>query len=145
MAIGDRIKTIRGELTQFEFAKRIQVDKATVSTWETTNAYPKGDILERIHQEFKVNINWLLTGEGEPHLIKDKSVGSVRENEAPYLTGDELALIRTLRLCGEEYKKRVYIAATIRAQNVIEERKLETQERLSAQKDLEKLSTASIE
>ena len=68
-----------------------------------------------------------------------------KQNVPVGITDDELALVRTLRLCGEEYKKRVYIAATIRAQNVIEERKLETKEKLSAQKDLEKLSTASIE
>jgi hypothetical protein len=50
-----------------------------------------------------------------------------------------------LTSCGGEYKKRVYIVATIRAQNVIEERKLETKEKLNAQKDLEKLPIASIE
>ena len=56
-----------------------------------------------------------------------------------------MALIRTLRLCGTEYKKRVYIAATVRAQNVLEGRNLETEEKLSAQRDLEDLSIASIE
>ncbi len=57
----------------------------------------------------------------------------------------ELALIRVLRLCGPEYAKRIYIASSIRAQNVIEERKLETEEKLKHGKDLEILSTASIE
>jgi len=55
------------------------------------------------------------------------------------------ALIRTLRLCGDEYKKRVYVAASIRAQNILKEKRLETKEKLKARKDLEKLSTVTIE
>jgi len=37
------------------------------------------------------------------------------------------------------------VAASIRAQNVLEEKRLETKEKLKARKDLEKLSTDSIE
>ena len=58
-----------------EFAKKIQVDKATVSTWESHDSFPKGDILERIHRQFGVNINWLLTGEGEAYINKDTREG----------------------------------------------------------------------
>jgi transcriptional regulator with XRE-family HTH domain len=60
------------------------------------------------------------------------------------ITEDELALIRTLRLCGEEYKHRVYVAATVRAQRIMEGKKLETDEKLTAQHDLEILSTKAI-
>ena len=61
------------------------------------------------------------------------------------LKKEDQALIRTLKICGDEYKKRVYVASSIRAQNVIEDKKLETKEKLQAKKDLEILSTASIE
>ena len=70
MGIGDRIKIIRKELTQEEFAEKIEVHLSSVQKWERTSALPKGDILERIHKFFKVNINWLLTGQGD-HYIKD--------------------------------------------------------------------------
>ena len=61
------------------------------------------------------------------------------------ITRADLALIRTLRLCGEEYKKRIYVAASIRAQRLLGERKAETKEKLKAQEDLEILSTAAVE
>ena len=61
------------------------------------------------------------------------------------LSKNELALIRTLRLCGNEYKHRVYVAATVWAQRTIEEKRLETKEKLTAQQDLEILSTKAIE
>ncbi|MFC1820238.1 hypothetical protein ACFLZG_04030 [Thermodesulfobacteriota bacterium] len=47
--------------------------------------------------------------------------------------------MRTLRLCGKEYKHRIYVAATVQAQRIMEEKRLETREKLSAQQDLETL------
>ncbi len=57
---------------------------------------------------------------------------------------EEYALIQALRFCGPEYAKMVYIAATVKAQNAMEERNLETKEKLKIGKILETLSTASI-
>jgi len=67
--IGKRIKFIRGDLTQGEFAERIKVDQSTVQVWEGRNKVPKGDILQRIREAFGVSIDWLLTGEGDPFGI----------------------------------------------------------------------------
>jgi hypothetical protein len=51
------------------------------------------------------------------------------------LTKDELAFIETMRFCGEEYKHRVYLAATVRAQRLMEEKRIETKEKLTVQKN----------
>lgn len=67
MHIGDRIKFIRGNLTQGQFAEKIKVDQSTVQVWEGKNKVPKGDILKRIREAFGVSIDWLLTGEGDPY------------------------------------------------------------------------------
>lgn len=70
MAIGERLKTIRDRLTQKEFGEKIGVSQGAVQNYEATNSIPKGDILQRIRDEFEVSIDWLLTGEGDPYLPK---------------------------------------------------------------------------
>ena len=70
MEIGERIKFIRGALSQKKFGDLIGADQSTVQVWEIRNNLPKGDFLQRIHEQFGVNINWLLTGEGETYVKK---------------------------------------------------------------------------
>ena len=67
MSIGERIKTVRGSLSQKDFAKKIGVHLTTVQLYESGNI-PKGDVLQRIKEKFGVSIDWLLTGEGEPFI-----------------------------------------------------------------------------
>lgn len=73
MPIGSRIREIRGALSRDAFAVKLRVDGSTIQRYETADNIPKGDVLERIHQEFGVNLNWLLTGEGEPYINKDRA------------------------------------------------------------------------
>lgn len=54
-------------------------------------------------------------------------------------------LIRLPALYGNEYKHRVYVDSTIRAQRIMEEKRLVTKEKLTAQQDLEILSTRALE
>ncbi len=68
MALGERIKIIRGKLTQKEFGKQLGLSLAAIQNYESTNSIPKGDVLQRIREEFGVDINWLLSGEGDPYL-----------------------------------------------------------------------------
>ena len=70
MTFGERFKSIKGSLSREDFAKKINVDKSTIHNY-LNGHIPKGDVLQRIHQEFKVNINWLLTGEGNTYIEKE--------------------------------------------------------------------------
>jgi len=70
--IGERIKYIRGALTQPEFGKKLGVGRNNVYTWETNKNMPLAETLLRIYKEYGVNINWLLSGEGEPYINKSK-------------------------------------------------------------------------
>ena len=70
--IGERIKYIRGSLTQPEFGKKLGVGRNNVYTWESNKSMPLSDTLFRIYKEYGVNINWLLSGEGEPYIEKSK-------------------------------------------------------------------------
>ena len=121
----DEIMYLKKIKTDLKISELFNVSPTTVSSWRSRNAIPYDKIFKFCEDE------------GYPlEFIFYGKKG---------ITNDDLALIRTLNICGEEYKKRVYIAACIRAQNVLDEKKLETKELLQAKRDMETLSTASIE
>ena len=68
MRIGNRVRYIRDSLSQPKFAKEIGVTRNTVSGYENNNIIPSGKALLQMHKKFGININWLLSGEGEPHI-----------------------------------------------------------------------------
>jgi len=68
MTFGDRIRLIRGNLSQDEFANMLGSSRNVVSRWECENIIPKGSIILRIFEVFNVNINWLLSDKGEPYI-----------------------------------------------------------------------------
>ena len=72
MEFKNRIKIVRGNLTQKEFAKKLDIHEGTVQLYETGNI-PKGDILLHIHEEFGTDITWLLTGKEKLFLDQEAS------------------------------------------------------------------------
>lgn len=70
-AIGNRIKLIRGKLTQSEFAKIAGVRKNYISNYETRDINPTADVLCNFAKNLNINIHWLLTGEGSMYYSKD--------------------------------------------------------------------------
>ena len=74
---GDRIRRVRGALSQIEFAGRMGADKNTVGRYERGERTPDGDFLVRIRTEFGTDLTWLLTGEGPgPDIVGVGSDGS---------------------------------------------------------------------
>lgn len=63
--IGVRIRQIRmnAKLNQRDFASRLRISTGGISQIESGKVMPGGDFLLRIHQEFNVDITYLLTGE----------------------------------------------------------------------------------
>lgn len=51
-------------MNQKTFGESLGVNINTVSNWEREVAFPPADKLAFIRQEYQININWLLTGEG---------------------------------------------------------------------------------
>ncbi|RZB35690.1 MAG: hypothetical protein SRB2_02987 [Desulfobacteraceae bacterium Eth-SRB2] len=70
--MGDRIKFIRGSLSKIEFSRELGVFRNTLLQWETNKGFPDFESLLKIHKKFKININWLLSGEGKPYLKRLK-------------------------------------------------------------------------
>jgi len=73
MSIGNRVRYIRDSLSQPKFAKEIGVTRNTVSGYENNNIIPSGKALLQMHEKFGININWLLSGEGEPHISSHRT------------------------------------------------------------------------
>lgn len=70
-----RIKQIRKNenLTQIEFGERIGVKGNTITNYENGLRTPTDAIILSICREFRVNENWLRTGEGEPYIKRTRN------------------------------------------------------------------------
>lgn len=62
---GERIRHLRGDLSQAEFASKIGVHKEMVGKYERGQNVPGGDVLTRMREVFGVSLDWLLTGQGQ--------------------------------------------------------------------------------
>lgn len=65
--MGDRLKALRKALnmTQQEFADRLNIKRNTLANYETGRNEPIDAVYSLICREFNVNEHWLRTGEGE--------------------------------------------------------------------------------
>ena len=71
MYIAGRMKIVRGELSQGEFAKALGVHKNSLGRYERGDSIPGVDVAERICSVFGVNPYWLLLGEGPMKMEDD--------------------------------------------------------------------------
>ena len=80
---GSRLKDIRKslKLTQADFADKINISVTNLSDIENGKTHPCHDFFYRILKEFKINLNYCLSGEGSMFLDME------RESSAP--PGDE--------------------------------------------------------
>jgi len=66
-SIGERVKHIRTmhNLNQQKFAGTIHISQGRLSEIEKNKCKPSAETLISLSQVYKVNLNWLLLGEGE--------------------------------------------------------------------------------
>lgn len=72
--LGGKIKLIRGDRSQQEFADLIDDDRTNISRYEAGKVKPNYDVLFKIHQVFGVNLNWFVNDSVamyESELTKD--------------------------------------------------------------------------
>lgn len=85
--MNNRIKFLRKSLnlTQQEFADKLNIKRGAVSNYEIGRNQPIDAVISLICREFNVNENWLRSGEGEMFLPVEDEVGEVVSK-----LGDEL-------------------------------------------------------
>lgn len=88
--VGERISLLRASagLSQRRFAELIGISPGYMSEVETGKKLPGSEVLIALKREFRVDINWLLAGEGEMQTGKDESVKASRADSllAHYFT-----------------------------------------------------------
>lgn len=62
-SLGERIRFLRGDMTQSEFADILRIKQAMISRYEANKETPSPKVLLRISQFCNRSIEWLLTGE----------------------------------------------------------------------------------
>ncbi len=86
----DKIKQIRLELkmSQGDFARKINIIQQQLSKYERGENKPSAEFLTKLVKEINVNINWLLTGEGEMFITPkfNPDVVEIEYYENPALT-----------------------------------------------------------
>lgn len=90
--IGARIKELRGDLTQKEFADRLEVGRTSIVRYEAGERTPDAEFIARVYAVFKADPIWLLTGIGQ------------KPCEPAALAPDEKILLENFRRASEEGK-----------------------------------------
>lgn len=72
----DRIKQIRKHygLSQEKFADALDLSASIVQSYELGRRIPSSSTIYKICDVFKINRNWLETGEGEMELVQDRDL-----------------------------------------------------------------------
>ncbi|MCK5051930.1 MAG: helix-turn-helix domain-containing protein [Candidatus Cloacimonetes bacterium] len=89
MSLGNRLKAVRKHfnLTQTVFASKLNITKVTIINYEKGNRYPDSKLLNLIQKLFKINLHWLLTGEGEM-FITDREAESTDDIHIMHIAAD---------------------------------------------------------
>lgn len=92
--IGNRIKEIRGPMSQSEFAEAIGVDRKTVSNYESGKRIPDPEVIVTLYDKWGVQPLWLLSGKGP-------------ESRGKILSAAEIDLVEMFRYLDKEHQRSV--------------------------------------
>jgi len=80
--IADRLKEIVGENVA-QFARELGIHRQTLDNY-LKGRIPKADFLDKLAKAKNININWLLTGEGEPYLkTRSEETSKIQPEKEP--------------------------------------------------------------
>ncbi|MDR0302347.1 MAG: helix-turn-helix domain-containing protein [Treponema sp.] len=87
MSIGDRFREIREKLgvNQSELARAIDANPSIISDIERGEKEPSKKIISSLITKYKVNSNWLLTGEGSMFITLSKNEIASTDHHIPLL------------------------------------------------------------
>ncbi|MFH2013134.1 MAG: LexA family transcriptional regulator [Pseudomonadota bacterium] len=90
--IGNRLKKLRGDVSQKEFAKKIGVSYPSYQRYEYGERIPPGPILSKIADTFYVSTDYILTGSEESlrRYINNKRIEFANKDEEFKLVDEEI-------------------------------------------------------
>lgn len=109
--LGRRIKFLRGELSQHEFAKKVGVSRSALANYETGRTVPSPEVVRKICDHYEISEDFLERGVVADVSEFATSLG-LRSHQGDGPTKDEWAFIRVLRLCNTETVLKVVTSLT---------------------------------
>ena len=79
--LGERIRFIRGEESQAEFAERVGIAKGSIGGYENGRNSPSADVILKICLSYDISSEWLLKGEGSMHIGATSASSVCKENQ----------------------------------------------------------------
>ena len=91
LEIAARIRTFRKDqnLTQRKLGEILGINFQHVSKYERGEFIPTFENLIKFNRNFSLNINWLLTGEGQMYIEPNKAGYKITEDQANQIIRDE--------------------------------------------------------
>jgi transcriptional regulator with XRE-family HTH domain len=89
-SLGERIRFLRGDMTQSEFADILRIKQAMISRYEANKETPSPKVLLRIAQFSSRSIEWLLTGVDTISKITPAEVQRVGAKTGKTMSKDDL-------------------------------------------------------
>ncbi len=90
-------------------AKKLDCSPQYVSNLYAGRNIPSIEILNKIHKEYNVSIDWLITGEGEKTLNKKSTDEIASKGQLDNLKDEIIELYRFLAEKGLKFERRVQI------------------------------------
>lgn len=111
-SLGRRIRSLRGDLSQEQFAKRVGLTRSALANYETNRTRPKRSTLSRIAEATGAPLSYLLNGVmrlQDLERIAEKDADHTRLDLFPAtrISEDEASLLRLLRLMPLETMKKI--------------------------------------
>lgn len=92
-ALGDRIKAIRGNISQTVFSEKLGITQNTLSRYERNQRLPDAQLIAELCNSFNISADWILTGRGAMH-----TGGSTGDSEKSPEPASQIACPRCAQL-----------------------------------------------
>lgn len=113
-SIGERIREIRGKISQEKFADRTGINKSTLGRYERGVNSPDTNAISAICKAFHVNPEWLFTGKGKTFsddiaTYPDTSLEIVLDEEKIGNEIDEDITLSIIEIDNKEYNRDILV------------------------------------
>lgn len=82
-ALGDRIRAIRGNISQTVFSEKLGITQNTLSRYERNQRLPDAQLIAALCNSFNISADWILTGRGAMHTGESTSGSEKSTTPAP--------------------------------------------------------------
>lgn len=120
--VAGRIRLIRGKIDRASFAGMLNISPSYITMIEKGKRLPSPQLTELLCLKFNINLDWLLTGEGEIYekTLEEKPL-IVAEKPAIYEIKEDADLSEILKMLQEHPKDKKLVLKLLRGKKDIKE------------------------